>query len=228
MIKKFLHKRNDYSVFLLSILLVISISVLGFFYMRAQDFQLKYLELSDVYAASINTSSTIRSYYQELQENFRTLQSNYEELSTYYDSLQATIKSLESDYIELENMYASLLFDKQNLQQELEDIMNLQKKILLENNRTLEIDISGNFTLSYDTWYAGYIEVNFTASSDVILWVGSSILDTLYYARIPPSFPETSKQGSFVIPTCDKIFVFLINPSETMKAEIMLTVTYYY
>ena len=114
------------------------------------------------------------------------------------------------------------------LQQELEDITNLQKKILLENNETLEIGINGNITLSYDTRYAGYIEVNFTASSDVILWVGSSILDTLYYARIPPSFPETSKQGSFVIPTCDNIHVFLINPSETLKVEIMLAITYYY
>ena len=82
-------------------------------------------------------------------------------------------------------------------------------------------------TLSYETIYAGYIEVNFTSSVDIYFWVGSSVTEDHYYARYPP-FPETASNGTFAVPAYGELYIFIKNPSEDASASVALTVKYVY
>ena len=135
--------------------------------------------------------------------------------------------TLRSEYSDLESRYSTLQQDYTALRGELDDVMNLGKSIVLEDNRTLELSAGGNTTLSYDTFYAGYIEVNFTSSTDVYIWVGSSVTEDEYYARFP-SYPDTASSGAFRIPVCATVYIYIMNTSEELDALVNLTIKYVY
>jgi len=84
-----------------------------------------------------------------------------------------------------------------------------------------------NVTIYYDNDYAGYLEVNFTSTTDVYLWIGSSVGDGDYYSRFPP-FPETSKEGAFKVPVCSATYFFIVNTDEEADASITLSIKYVY
>jgi len=235
MIKDYMDpRRNVILVSLICVCIVTIISSLYFYNQTTQnnlvikDHEARYLDL-------INASTVLRSYYNELHDNYKELELNFEDLVGFYEELQSDLEKVQNDYLTLENRYASLLTEKEALRveldaraRELDDLLNLRNQIVLEENKTLEISPRGNATLTYDTTYAGFIQINISSSTDIIVWIGSSMIDGQYYARLPPSFPETITEGSFIIPTCCTTYIHVINPSEQTIAQVVLTITYTY
>ncbi len=82
-------------------------------------------------------------------------------------------------------------------------------------------------TISYDIDIAGYLEVNFTSSTDVFFWIGSSVAGGDYYSRYPP-FPETSTGGTFEVPVCATTYFFIKNADEEADASITFSIKYLY
>jgi hypothetical protein len=229
------------------ILLVVTLISTGFFYYQTtrknnliNDLESKYSELIETYNLALNTSSIIRNYYNELNENYKELGDNYEELGENYNELQRFYDELEIERekihnrnLELENNYVSLLTDKERIQDELalaidelEDIVNLRKQIVLETNKSIIIPPKHNTTLTYPLTHAGYIELNVSSNIEIIVWIGSSLTDETYYARLPPSFPDTLKEGTITVPAVLTTYIYIINPNEFIEAEIQLTLSY--
>lgn len=213
-------EKMDYVKVTLAVLFIISVGFSGFFYYQLtrarsqltqtqlsfEDFQVKYMDLYDSYLSLLNTTSSIEDHYYELQDMYFTIRSEYSNLGDRYSILLRAEAALRSEF---------------------EDIMNFGKSIVLEENRTLGLSAGGNVTLSYDTIYAGYVEVNFTSSTDVVIWVGSSVTDDEYYARFPP-YPNTAVNGTFKIPVCATVYIYIINSNEETGAIVNLTMKYVY
>jgi hypothetical protein len=193
-----------------------------------RDFEAKYSDLAEKYETSINASSVLRGYYNELQGSYDILLMNFGDLQDYYEDLQGDMENLQNNYLELESLYGSLLLEKEILELELGNIKDFKKSMVLEENRTLVLYAKDNRTLSYEVPYAGFLELNFTSSMDMVLWVGSSFIDGLYYARIPPTFPDTSNGGSFTVPALSTVYVYLYNPNEFLETEVVLDIHFFY
>ena len=241
MIGEYLSSERDYVKIIGIIIFSISVIVSTFFFFQInqknqiiRNYEVLNLDLSENYNESLSVSSTLRSYYSELGVNYKTLLSTNEELQSYCEQIQDDIDGLTSEYLELVNDYDFLLIEKLDVQESLEndiaelvDIVNLNKNRSLDN-QTLIISSQGNQSLTYELNYSGYVEINFNSSSDIIIWVGSSISDDVYYARIPFRFPETAVTGTYVVPVCRDVFFYIINPSETDVVEVVLSITYHY
>lgn len=197
-----------------------------------------YSDLNSKYEISLNISSTLREYYDELEDNYDTLYTFHEGLTSNYNTLTSNFEDLESGYVELENQYDNLLQEKQKneqdlldeietLEQRLSDVDTFSNQTVLENS-TFMIEALGNQTLYYNTMNAGYLEINFTSSSEIIIWIGSSITPTTYYARFPTFFPDVAEEGHISIPACCDISVYILNPSENLTTEVNITITYIY
>jgi hypothetical protein len=174
-----------------------------------EDYSTRYLDLHARHLELTNVSTSLEAYYGELQDMYSVLR---------------------GEYSNLEDSYSALMQERVALQNEmhtLEEIVNLNESLLLEEDKTLELLPDGNITLSYDTTYAGYLLVNFTASSDIYIWVGSSVTENEYYARYPP-FPNTAVHGSFALPVCATVYINISNPSEEIEAAVTLSIKYIY
>lgn len=203
-----------------------------------KDNKERFYDVMEKYESSLNTSSIIRSYYDEIKENFEQLSTTYDDLEDFYRILQENYYELETQYLELDGRYITLLHDKytleqtlqqdiSKLEQELSNIANFMKNITWGNTNYV-IQPFGNITFTYETEYAGFLEVNYSSSSEIIIWIGSSVTDSLYYARIPFAFPNTTVNGTFRIPACCSVYVYIINPSDSLTARVDLRIMYYY
>ena len=172
-----------------------------------------YYALEDDYLLLLNTSSSLEDYYAELQEMYSTLRSEYSDLEDLHSSLAQE--------------KADLLDDKNSIQKELDDILSFSKMIILESNVTYELPAGGSMTLPYNISYAGYIEVNFTSSTDIYIWVGSSISENGYYARYP-AFPHTAYNGTFTVPVSVNLYLFIVNTNIGLGTNVTLTIEYTY
>ena len=206
-------KKTDLTKVLLMVLVIVLAGISGFFYYQITQWEQAFEGLQNSY-------SSLRSEYMVLQNRSSSLEN-------YYNDLQDMYSSLRSEYTDLQNRYSSLEREKISLQTEYDEILLLEKRVVLEKDKTLNLVAGENTTLLYDTLFAGYIEVNFTASVDIYFWVGSSLTQDKYYARYPP-FPNTATNGTFIIPVCAKVFIYINNPNELMEATLTLTITYVY
>lgn len=209
-------KKTDYVKISLAAFLVVSAGLSGFFYYRITQYQLAVEDL--------------QSTYLELHGNYLSLENRSTTLEGFYSELQDMYSTLRDEYSNLEDAYTSALQEKATLQQELanaSEILNFNKGVLLENNKTLELSAEENVTLSYEVVYAGFVEVSFNASEDVVVWVGSSISEGEYYARYP-AFPETSFNGTFRVPAMATVYINVFNPNEEAEATVTLTIKYTY
>lgn len=213
-------EKRDYLTVLGGGFFIVTVFLSGFFYYQLtrtralltqnqsfiEDFQEEYQELHDNYLTLLNTTLSVEDYYMELQDRYSTLRSEYSDLESRYSNLQQ---------------------DNIALRGEFDDVMNLGKSMVLEDNRTLDLSAGGNTTLSYDTVFAGYIEVNFTSSTEIYIWVGSSVTEDEYYARYP-AYPDTAVDGTFRIPMCAKVYVYITNSNEEMGSTVNLSIKYVY
>lgn len=206
----------DWVKVFLAVFLVLAAGLSGFLYYRVTqdelaiaDLQSRYSDLHGNYLSLLNTSSSLQGYYDELTDMYSVLR---------------------GEYSDIEELYSALLVEKAALQDEfgeLEAILNLERSVVRESNRTVELMPEGNMTFTYDAAYAGFIEVNFTASADVFFWVGGSLDEGRYYARFP-AFPNTALNGTFRVPVVDVVKFKVFNPNEEVDAVVLLSIKYVY
>ena len=170
------------------------------------DLEYRFSELSDNYLVLVNTTMSVKDYYEELQEMYSTLENEYENLNYRY----VTVSN-----------------EKSNIEKELYEVLTFRKSVIFEDNTTIYLPAMDNTTLTYDTTYAGYIIVYYTSSGDIVFWFGSSVTEDKYYAR-HPSFPNTTKQGSIRIPVCSSVYVYILNPNNELDVTLYLDIKYVY
>ena len=162
-----------------------------------------------------------------LEHSYVVLESRTSTLESYYEELTSNYLSLRADYSSLDNEYSDLVSSHYALQRDYDDIINLRKEQALAEEELITLGPGGNKTLVYNLDGAGYVEVDFQASGEVFHWVGSSIVDGVYYSRIPP-FPQTSRTGTFRIPAASQLYLHVVNPDQDSGVEVKLAVTYVY
>lgn len=205
-------KKDLVKIFLIVLVAVLAVTS-GLFYYQIAQWELALEEFEESY-------SSLRSDYENLYNS-------YSNIEIYYNELQDMYSSLSEEYMDLQNRYTDLQNKYTDLQNEYDEILYFEKRLILEKEKTLNLAGGENTTLLYDTFFAGYIEVYFNASVDIFFWVGSSLIEDIYYARYP-QFPNTATNGTFIIPVCSKVCLYIKNPNELMNATITLTITYVY
>lgn len=241
-IRDYLDSDIDYKKYLEIFIIVALFIITSIFYNQSVqknkiigDLEDQNIELNETYNVLMNTTEVFSKYYTDLLENYQILKSNYEDVQKVNVELQSYLKNIQDDYSKLEEEYALIVSEKetlrahaQTLQQELSQIHNLEKYDSLIEDTQFVIAPGDNLTLSYEEDYVGFIVLNFSSSSEVVIWVGSSIRDDLYFARIPSSFPKTAVGGSYVIPMCKTAYVYIWNPSESLTTNVTLSITFFY
>lgn len=162
-----------------------------------------------------------------LEYSYMVLENRSSTLASYYDEITGNYLSLRADYSNLNDEYSELVSRYYALQKDYEDVVNLRKELTLAEDEVIHIGPGGNHTLVYSLEAAGYIEVDFKASGEVFHWVGSSIVDGVYYSRFP-AFPQTSRSGLFRVPAASQLNIYVVNPDRDNDVEVRLSVTYMY
>lgn len=162
-----------------------------------------------------------------LEYSYLVLSNRSSLLESYYDELTGSYLSLRADYSNLNDEYSDLVKRHYALQREYDEFFNLRKEQTLAKDEVIVLGPGGNHTLVYNLDAAGYVEVDFRASGEVFQWVGSSLVDGVYYSRYPP-FPETSKAGIFRVPAASQLYIYLINPDQGKEVEVSLSISYVY
>ncbi len=167
----------------------------------------------------LNEKSMIESNYLILQNRTRILED-------YYTVLQGQYSGLVEDYESLRERYNELVKSNADLQRELDDILHHTLRIVLEESKSLSLDPGENTTLVYEISVSGYAEISLTSSGEVYLWVGSSMVDDIYYARIPP-FPETTLTINTKVPVSPSLYLFLDNADDVpVEVEFSINLVY--
>ena len=209
-------RRTDAVKILLLVFSIFTACVTGYFFSGTtqdqriiKDIQVAYLDLYDLYLTLEKNFSITNSYYNEITEMYTDLRDEYSEYAKGYITISQEKNALQNEIAVLEK------------------IINFENYIIFDSNRIVELPPKGNATLLYETNYAGFIEVNFTASTDIFFWIGSSINEEIYFARFPP-FPNTAVNGSFKIPVCSTVYININNPNEENEVDVEFSVKYTY
>ena len=232
-----IEEKTDYVTIFLIIFVIIFGGVSAFLYYQVGE---KNLEIDAILALAQDNYSNLNESYRILESNYLSLLNTSAALEGYYSDLQDMYSSIRSEYSILEDSnsnliqdnskllddYFSLLDEKEDVERELDELLTFSKDTFLDN-LTVEILPEGNVTLFYDIEYAGYLEVNFSSSVDIIFWVGSSGIEGTYYARYP-DYPNTAFNGTFKIPVIETAYLYIGNPNEEFAATVSFTVRYIY
>ena len=176
-----------------------------------------YGSLEGDYLSLLNTSAALEGYYSDLQGMYSSMRGEYSILEDSYSNLTREQAVLLGDYF-------ALLDERDGLEEELEGLLTFSEETVL-GNMTVEILPEGNVTLIYDVEYAGYVEVNFSSSVDVLFWVGGSGIEGTYYARYP-DYPNTAFNGTFTVPVIETAYLYVGNPNEELAAAVSFMVRY--
>ena len=187
----------------------------------------QYAELADDYVILLNNSDTLREFYDNTRSNYNDLQIMYQDLRQEYSVLQGLHSGSIQENAKLLDQISQLNIEKEAIQKELDDTLSFLKSSIIEYNSSYVIPPGGNMTLSYDIVYAGYIEVNFTSTTDVFLWIGSPVSEEVYYSRFPV-FPRTAYNGTFTVPVSNRVFLFIENTDPVESGEIVITIKFTY
>ena len=201
-----------------------------------------YSDLNSSYYDLQNNATILQEYYDYIKLLYNDLYVDYSNLSGSYTDLYKDlddINSLYSDslinYGELQNTYLVLLEEYDNISDDLDeaikllnDIENLHIYSMLANQENLEIDSGNNENITYDISYAGFLEINFTSSEEIFIWVGSSAVEPVYYSRYP-NYPNLVDHGSFQVPVAgSKVYVYFENPDQNSDTNIVYSIKYVY
>jgi len=201
-----------------------------------------YSDLNSSYYDLQNNATILEDYYGYIKSLYNELYVNYTDLSGMYSDLYDDLVVINSqysvsseNYVVLQSNYLLLLEDYNNISygydgatKLLSDIQNLALHSMLNNQENIEIGPRNNKTFTYNISYAGFLEINFTSSTELLVWVGSSAVEPNYYARYP-IYPQISDHGSFQIPVAgDNAYIYLENPDPVSIADIVLSVKYVY
>jgi len=191
------------------------------------NFQNQYFYLEENYLELLNTTSILDQYYSDTQVIYDTLRVDYDTLREEYSDLQKIQANIISEKAKFQQEYFLALAETNEIQTELDELISFSKNDTLVANASYELGSGGNLTLIYDLQYAGYIEITFNATTDIYIWIGSSITEGTYYSRYP-TFPGTSYNGHFIMPTSKTLYVFLANTDIESTSEIVISIEYVY
>ncbi len=232
-----IEEKTDYVKIFLIIFMIIFGGASAFLYYQVGE---KNLEIDAILAIAQDNYSHLNESYRSLESNYLSLLNTSASLEGYYSDLQDMYSSIRSEYSILEDSYSNLtqdnaillgdyfalLDENEDLEKELDELLTFSKDMVLDN-MTVEILPGGNVTLIYDIEYAGYVEVNFSSSVDILFWVGSSGIEGTYYARYP-DYPNTAFNGTFAIPVIETAYLYIGNPNDELAATVSFTVRYIY
>ena len=194
--------KNNVLMYLLILLIIILSCVNGilFYTIKSQTY-IKY-EVNEI----LNRSSVIETYYIKMNDMYLDLLDEY-------------------DYVY--DKYSEINLDKNIIEREYNEIMNYEKRIVLDENKTIELNPLENITIKYEVPFSGYVEINFNSSEETYFWIGSTSIEQIYYSRYP-TFPEVTKSGLFKIPALSDILIYVSNPNENKPLTMILTVNFVY
>jgi len=187
----------------------------------------QYTKLADDYVTLLNNSNILQEFYLDTRSNYNELQIMYQALRQEYSDLQGLHSGSIQVNADLLDEISQLNVEKDAIQKELDDTLSFSISMIIEDNASYIIPPGGNMTISYDIVYAGYIEVNFTSTTDIFLWIGSPVSSDVYYSRFPV-FPRTAFNGTFVVPVSNEVFLYMENTDVEMSGEIIITIKYTY
>jgi hypothetical protein len=140
--------------------------------------------------------------------------------------LEDRLSELEEEHstitAELRYEYYLLGLERDDIQREYDDIINYRKTMFLEENTTISLEPDGNADLTYQINYSGYMELNFSSTTDIYFWIGSNVAQD-YYSRYPP-FPDTAFNGTYTVPVCQTVYIRIENADPDNPAEVTLTI----
>jgi hypothetical protein len=151
----------------------------------------------------------------------------YQDLRKEYSDLQDIYSGTIQENTELIDQISQLNLEKEVIQKELDDTLSFSKSTIIDNNSSYAIPPGGNTTIQYEIIYAGYIEVNFTSTTDIYLWIGSPVSEDTYYFRFP-AFPRTAFNGTFSVPVSNAVFLFIENTDVEASSVVIITIKYTY
>ena len=151
----------------------------------------------------------------------------YQDLRQEYSDLQGFQSDSTQENAELMEQISKLNLEKELIQKELNDMLTFSKSMFIDNNSSYPIPPGGNTTILYDIDYAGYIEVNFTSTTDIYIWIGSPVSEDAYYFRFP-AFPRTAFNGTFSVPVSNAVFLFIENTDVEASGVVIITIKYTY
>ena len=161
-----------------------------------------------------------------VEANYDALENRTQTLETYYQQLQDQYSSLMTDYTDLKGRYEALIQSNALLQREYNDVINHNKQVLVEEKHSLRLAPAENVTIVYEIPASGYVEIEVNSTKEIFVWVGSSFVDEIYYARFP-SFPQTASVFSFKVPASPSLYFFIEN-ADTDEAEIVYSINLVY
>jgi hypothetical protein len=153
-----------------------------------------------------------------VKASYSALENRTETLETYYLQIQNQYSSLMTDYTDMKGRYDTLVQSNALLQREYNDVLNHGKQFIVEEKKSLILQPGENMTITYDIPASGYIEVEVDSTKEVFVWVGSTYVKGIFYARFP-SFPETASVFSFKVPVSPTMYFFVEN-ADIDEAEI--------
>jgi hypothetical protein len=161
-----------------------------------------------------------------VEANYDALENRTGTLETYYQQLQDQYSSLMTDYTDMKGRYEALIQSNALLQREYNDVINHNRQVLVEEKNNVRLAPGENVTIVYEILASGYVEVEVISTKEIYVWVGSSFVDEIYYARFP-SFPQTASVFSFKVPASPSLYFFIEN-ADTDEAEIVYSINLVY
>ena len=165
--------------------------------------------------------------YGVLKKEYIILYNRTTLLGSYYNNITDMYSDIRVEYEQLSNSHKDLLQRYHNLTREYDDIIGYKKEVLLINDESIVLPIKSNTSYIYELPFSGIIIMNFTADDDAYVWIGSSMVDGIYFSRYP-QFPETAESASFTVPVAPDLHVFIGNPNEFNEVRFNFTIKFIY
>jgi hypothetical protein len=186
-------------VFLISLVLLSSLNLILFGSLNQKN------SIQSSYDTLINRTETIENYYRKLQDQYSTLRDDYDQLKVDNDNLALNYS---------------------NTQRQLDDLVNHRLQAVIEEGKSLKIGPEENQTLVYNLPASGYAEIQLNSTGEIFMWVGSSMVEGVYYSRLPP-YPKTSTEMSVQVPVSPSLYIFLVNTEKSeVKIDLRINLVY--
>lgn len=160
------------------------------------------------------------------EANYTALKNRTDTLESYYSALQSQNSVLTDEYERLKTEHDGVLSNFSDLQTTLNELQNHLLSVVIEEAKNITLSPGGNKTITYNLPFSGYAEINLIASGEVYMWIGSSVVAEVYYARLPP-FPQTSSTITTNIPVSPHLVLYLVNvEKKEVSVELEITLVY--
>ena len=200
----------------------------------------EYSILNASYYDVLNNSIILEDYYNYIKLLYNDLYVDYNDLLETYsglvdelDSVHLLYSNSTAKYHDLQNDYLLLLEDFDELKNnyseillEIDNLKNFQLIDVLASQENIQIYPSDTVSISYNISYAGILEISYSSTVEIFVWVGSSKAIPNYYARYP-AYPNTSYFEEFTVPVAgDMVYMYFENPSLDEIADVNFSVSY--